>query len=222
MTKPIFTRCLNREWCNAAARFTPRTAVFIAIARQLRPDYVSADLDRERDAGPSPRPKWGSRRSAPRDYVFERPLLLGEERLGPDLADLGKAAPSTGRRRCGASRQRAAGIARNSCPIAFDCGETGSESSGCGFSSRASYRCRCESFSQPRTRVEIPPRILRPGIIAIFIRPQTMSAENRDSIMPAFRFLYERRRIGSERSADALQLERNRCAAERLGDCSKL
>src|SRR5437764_413313 len=63
-------------------------------SRQLRADYVSTDLDRERDAGPSPRPKWGARRSAPRDYVFDRPLLLGEERMGPDLADLGKAAPN--------------------------------------------------------------------------------------------------------------------------------
>ena len=64
-------------------------------SRQLRADYLSSDLDRERDAGSSPRPKWGSRRSAPRDYVFERPLLLGEERLGPDLADIGKAAHGT-------------------------------------------------------------------------------------------------------------------------------
>src|SRR5947199_10813963 len=35
-------------------------------SRQLRPDYLSTDLDRERDAGPSPRPTWGARRSAPR------------------------------------------------------------------------------------------------------------------------------------------------------------
>ncbi|HWY39973.1 MAG TPA: hypothetical protein VNX27_04180, partial [Chthoniobacterales bacterium] len=44
-------------------------------SRQLRPDYASADLDRVRDAGPSPRPKWGERRSAPRDYVFDQPVL---------------------------------------------------------------------------------------------------------------------------------------------------
>jgi hypothetical protein len=33
-----------------------------------------------------------------------------------------------------------------------------------------------------------------------------MSPETRDSIMPAYRFLYEKRRITGERSADALQL----------------
>ena len=33
-----------------------------------------------------------------------------------------------------------------------------------------------------------------------------MSPENRDSIMPAYRFLYEKRRISGEVSADALPL----------------
>jgi hypothetical protein len=33
-----------------------------------------------------------------------------------------------------------------------------------------------------------------------------MSAENRDSIMPAYRFLYDKRRVTGERSADALEL----------------
>ena len=63
-------------------------------SQQLRPGYSSADLDRVRDAGPSPRPKWGERRSAPRDYLFDRPVQLGQERMGPDRADLAKAAPT--------------------------------------------------------------------------------------------------------------------------------
>src|SRR5262245_15936420 len=63
-------------------------------SQQLRPGYASADLDRVRDAGPSPRPKWGERRSAPRDYLFDRPVQLGQERMGPDLAGMAKAAPS--------------------------------------------------------------------------------------------------------------------------------
>src|SRR6266704_3011470 len=52
-------------------------------SQQVRPDYASADIDR----------KWGDRRSAPRDYIFDRPVLLGKERMGPDLANIGKAAP---------------------------------------------------------------------------------------------------------------------------------
>src|SRR5437762_9242117 len=53
-------------------------------SRAVRPDYASSDIDR----------KWGVRRSAPRDYVFDRPVLLGKERMGPDLANIGKRAPA--------------------------------------------------------------------------------------------------------------------------------
>src|SRR5437867_5045651 len=63
-------------------------------SQQIRPDYAAADIDRVRDAGPSPRPKWAERRSAPRDYIFDRPVVLGQERMGPDLADIGKRAPT--------------------------------------------------------------------------------------------------------------------------------
>jgi cytochrome c oxidase cbb3-type subunit 2 len=63
-------------------------------SEQLRAEYAAADLDRERDAAPQPRLKWGQRRSAPRDYIFNRPVLLGKERMGPDLSNIGKAAPA--------------------------------------------------------------------------------------------------------------------------------
>ena len=53
-------------------------------SQQLRPDYASSDIDR----------KWGERRSAPRDYIFDRPVLLGQERMGPDLSNIGKRAPA--------------------------------------------------------------------------------------------------------------------------------
>jgi cbb3-type cytochrome oxidase cytochrome c subunit len=65
-------------------------------SEQLRAEYAATDLDRERDAAPQPRPKWGQRRSAPRDYIFNHPVLLGKERMGPDLANIGKAAPAEG------------------------------------------------------------------------------------------------------------------------------
>src|SRR5438128_1415683 len=53
-------------------------------SQQVRPDYASADVDR----------KWGDRRSAPRDYLFDRPVMLGQERMGPDLSNIGKRAPA--------------------------------------------------------------------------------------------------------------------------------
>ena len=45
--------------------------------------YSGADIER----------KWGDRRSAPRDYIFERPVLLGKMRMGQDLANIGARAP---------------------------------------------------------------------------------------------------------------------------------
>src|SRR5438128_5158025 len=59
---------------------------FYCHSEQVRPDYAAGDIDR----------KWGERRSAPRDYIFDRPVLLGKERMGPDLSNVGKRAPAEG------------------------------------------------------------------------------------------------------------------------------
>ena len=67
---------------------------FYCHSQQIRADYAAADVDLQRWGAPSPRPKWGDRRSAPRDYIFDRPALIGKVRLGPDLANIGKAAPA--------------------------------------------------------------------------------------------------------------------------------
>ena len=48
--------------------------------QQVRAEYAGSDLER----------KWGTRRSAPRDYIFDRPALIGRMRTGPDLARVGK------------------------------------------------------------------------------------------------------------------------------------
>src|SRR5437667_7622731 len=61
-------------------------------SQQLRPDYIASDLDRTRDRKKDE--KWGVRRSAPRDYIFDRPVLIGKTRTGPDLANIGKSAPA--------------------------------------------------------------------------------------------------------------------------------
>jgi cbb3-type cytochrome oxidase cytochrome c subunit len=53
-------------------------------SEQVRADYAGADIER----------KWGERRSAPRDYIFERPVLLGKMRMGQDLANIGARAPA--------------------------------------------------------------------------------------------------------------------------------
>jgi cbb3-type cytochrome oxidase cytochrome c subunit len=48
-------------------------------SQQVRPEYGGSDLER----------KWGERRSAPRDYIFQPIVFLGEMRTGPDLANVG-------------------------------------------------------------------------------------------------------------------------------------
>ena len=54
-------------------------------SQQIRADYIANDIDR----------KWGDRRSAPRDYIFQRPVFLGKMRMGQDLANIGARAPAT-------------------------------------------------------------------------------------------------------------------------------
>ena len=53
-------------------------------SQQVRSDYIADDIER----------KWGNRRSAPRDYIFERPVFLGKMRMGQDLANIGARAPA--------------------------------------------------------------------------------------------------------------------------------
>ena len=52
-------------------------------SQQVRAEYSADDIER----------KWGDRRSAPRDYIFERPVFLGKMRMGQDIANVGARAP---------------------------------------------------------------------------------------------------------------------------------
>jgi cytochrome c oxidase cbb3-type subunit 2 len=48
-------------------------------SQQVRAENFGTDLARG----------WGDRRSLPRDYIYENPVLLGTMRTGPDLANIG-------------------------------------------------------------------------------------------------------------------------------------
>jgi cytochrome c oxidase cbb3-type subunit 2 len=52
-------------------------------SQQVRPEGFGGDLDRG----------WGMRRSVARDYIYDRPHLLGTMRTGPDLANIGARQP---------------------------------------------------------------------------------------------------------------------------------
>ncbi|HXX41161.1 MAG TPA: cbb3-type cytochrome c oxidase subunit II [Chthoniobacterales bacterium] len=151
-------------------------------SQQIRPGYEAADIDR----------KWGERRSAPRDYIFDRPVQLGKERMGPDLSNLGKRAP-----------------AEESAPTT---------------ASAPTNAPSATTAANPAASSPPPPPNASPAGPAVsnvageplpysaawhhkhLYSPRSVSPDFRDSNMPAFKFLYEKRLIEGERSADALQL----------------
>jgi len=175
-------------------------------SEQLRPDYVASDIDRKRDLGPHP--KWGERRSAPRDYIFARPVLLGKARLGPDLANIGKAAPAeeespaavTG----GSPASTAQAAAKNPAPASPAPPNAPSPAPKTAANpSPAASASPSASLLAPETKPGEP----RPYSAAWHHRHLYSPRDvNRDSDMPAYRFLYEKHPVAGERSADALQL----------------
>ena len=50
--------------------------------QQVQPNSLSPDIQRG----------WGTRRSVARDYLFDKPAMLGSVRVGPDLSDYGNRA----------------------------------------------------------------------------------------------------------------------------------
>ncbi len=87
---------------------------------------------------------WGERRTVARDYIYEKPILLGYMRLGPDLANIGT-----------------------------------------------------------RTDKENPDKYSRVWHFMHLYKPQGTSP---GSIMPSYRFLFEKRKIAGQVDADALKL----------------
>jgi len=159
-------------------------------SQQLRPDYAASDLDRERDYGPQPGPKWGQRRSAPRDYIFDRPVVLGTDRMGPDLADIAKAAPGEQE-----SAAPPAGPSPGSSPA--------SPSASPAASAAPASPSPAASPPMPASTTGEPPAYSAAWHHQHLYSPRSF---NGDSNMPAYRFLYEKRLIAGQRAADALQL----------------
>lgn len=175
---------------------------FYCHSQQVRADYAASDVDRTRDVGPSPRPKWAERRSAPRDYVFERPALLGKERLGPDLSNMGKAAPSEEENAPATSATSPAASPGASAAAA----PASSASPAASPTSTAPSAASASPPSNPATSAPangVPPPYSAAWHHRHLYSPRSL---NLDSNMPAYRFLYEQRRIGGEPSADALKL----------------
>ena len=162
-------------------------------SQQLRPDYASSDIDR----------KWGERRSAPRDYLFDRPVLLGQERMGPDLSNVGKRAPS--------EEEKPAASPVANAPAAPPAPAQSAANA-------APAKPPQPPAAAPQSQVAASPSAtpnpngMPPAYSELWhhlhlYSPRSISPDNRDSVMPAYKFLYEKQEIGGERSADALPLK---------------
>ncbi len=187
-------------------------------SQQMRADYAAPDLERTRDGDVKNKPKWGERRSAPRDYLFERPVLLGRARLGPDLANIGKAAP--------AEEESAAPATSPAAPATPQASPTGSAppaaSPGVSPAKAVAATSPAAAAASPAATASTAPAASAspsgPTVAAAngVPPPYTAAWHHRhlysprsvvlDTNMPAYRFLYEKRRISGERAADAVQL----------------
>src|SRR5438477_1782480 len=213
-------------------------------SQQVRADYIADDIER----------KWGNRRSAPRDYIFERPVFLGKMRMGQDLANIGARAPAPEESPspAGVAGPAPQGAAVSSPPPSSASSPPTAPSSPASSPATApgaSPGTTPAATSLPAVSKTSPPPGQRTGVaspspgqmanttpggsspaalsaqtpsapwpIQTAGRPPMYSAAwhhvhlyaprsiNPDSNMPAYRFLYEKRRIAGERSAEALQL----------------
>ena len=169
-------------------------------SQQLRPDYAASDVDRERDLGPlGQHPKWGQRRSAPRDYIFDRPVLLGKARMGPDLSNMGKAAPAEGENAPPAAAA-SPGASPAASPVAPPAASPATASSSSATAAAPS------PTASPSAPAATPGEVVAYSVAWHHRHLYSPRSISDDSNMPAYRFLYDKRPISGERSADALEL----------------
>src|ERR1041384_4893223 len=180
--------------------------------QQVRAYYAAADIDR----------KWGDRRSAPRDYIFDRPVLLGKERMGPDLANIGKRAPAEGEAPTAANAAMTAPTsgaspappgapaqspgtapAQPAAPPAQSPSAANAQPAPSPAQSTAPPNAPPAPGASPNPVTGEPPPYSAAWHHRHLYAPRSITI---DSNMPAFRFLYEKRRVGGQPSADALQL----------------
>jgi cbb3-type cytochrome oxidase cytochrome c subunit len=234
-------------------------------SQQVRADYIADDIER----------KWGNRRSAPRDYIFERPVFLGKMRMGQDLANIGARAPAPEESPApaGAASPAAQGAAASPAapPAASPSAGTSPASAASPVAGQAASPSSASSPAEAPAKAGSPVTATKPspgtslpsaaapnaspppgqqtgvaspspgqmanttpgGSSPVAPSAQTPGAPwpiqtaglppmysaawhhvhlyaprsiNPDSNMPAYRFLYKKRRIAGERSAEALQL----------------
>ena len=190
-------------------------------SQQVRADYAASDIER----------KWGVRRSAPRDYIFERPAMLGKTRKGPDLSNIGKRAPSDDQN---APPPASTGPAASPAPATnAPAAATSPAAAAPGASPAAASPAPAIAANSPApaatnaTAAAVPPPAANSAATSATSADTVVGPDGApipysapwhhlhlysprslvlDSNMPSYRFLYEERRVSGQRSADALKL----------------
>ena len=183
-------------------------------SQQVRADYAADDIER----------KWGNRRSAPRDYIFEQPVFLGKMRMGQDIANIGARAPAEQASPVPAGAAPPASPSGGTSPAASVAPQGGAPTSGSPAQKAPAPSVAPLSSSSPSAMANASPGASpspapgAPWPVQTAGEPPMYSAAwhhvhlysprsiNIDSNMPSYRFLYEKRRISGARSEDALQL----------------
>src|SRR5215472_6674300 len=184
-------------------------------SQQVRADYIADDIER----------KWGDRRSAPRDYIFQRPVFLGKMRMGQDLANIGARAPAPEESPApaGAASPAAAPAAPGASPSPASSPATAPAASPAPKAPTSPAPAAAATSPSPAAATAASPNpagsaspppwpIQTAGLPPMYsvawhhVHLYSPRSINLDSNMPAYRFLYEKRRIAGERSTDALQL----------------
>jgi cbb3-type cytochrome oxidase cytochrome c subunit len=188
-------------------------------SQQVRADYAASDIDR----------KWGTRRSAPRDYIFERPAMLGKMRLGPDLSNIGKRAPSEDSSPSPSASPDASPAANAAAAPATSPAAKAATSPAPATATIATPSASASPAATTATTAAAPSPSASPAATAATsadtvvssngVPPQYSAAWHHlhlysprsvlagsSSNMPAYKFLYEKRRVSGERSAEALKL----------------
>ena len=178
--------------------------------QQVRADYAGSDIER----------KWGERRSAPRDYIFDRPALIGKMRTGPDLANIGKRAPV---------EDDNASPAPAASPTAAPTGNPPAPGAPASVSPPQNAAANPSASAPPKAGAPTPPATNQvanaPAAMGTTMdsapttkAPVAYSAAWHhqhlynprslvsDSNMPSYRFLYETRPVGSQPAADAVKI----------------
>ncbi len=189
-------------------------------SQQVRPEYGGSDIERH----------WGERRSAPRDYIFEPIVFLGKMRIGPDLANVGHQPAVEEKKAAASSSAPAVGAS----PAAGPPAATGTTSAAASAAARppaggCCLTCLCGQWRLRRPHRPLPaikaavtlPTSLPAAIANVagltasgeplpntaawhhrhLYNPRSISG---DSNMPAYRFLYVKRRISGAGSYEAI------------------